>query len=35
MNKASSALLSKAQALDKIALHLTLTEDEKRAILGM
>jgi phage portal protein BeeE len=35
MNKASSALLSKAQALDKIALHLTLTDDEKRAILGM
>jgi hypothetical protein len=35
MNKSAQALLSRSQALEKIALQLTLTDDEKRALLGM
>lgn len=35
MNKSAQALLNRSQALEKISSQLTLTDDEKRALLGM
>lgn len=35
MNKSAQALLNRSQALEKISAQLALTDDEKRALLGM